>query len=61
MHRDFFYIDDIVDGVIRSIDQPPADDGQEKPSGYSTPHRLCNIGNSRPEPLMDLIETVEEA
>ena len=61
MQRDFTYIDDIVDGVIRSLDKPPADDGKEKPGGYSTPHRLYNIGNSRPEPLMDLIATIEQA
>ena len=61
MSRDFTYIDDIVDGVIRSLDHPPADDGLEKAGGYLTPHRLYNIGNNRPEPLMDLIAAVEEA
>jgi UDP-glucuronate 4-epimerase len=61
MSRDFTYIDDIVDGVLRSLDHPPTDDGQEKAGGFTTPHRLYNIGNNRPEPLMDLIAAVEQA
>ena len=61
MQRDFTYIDDIVDGVIRSLNTPPADDGAEKPGGFTTPHRLYNIGNNRSEPLMELIATVEAA
>ena len=61
MSRDFTYVDDIVDGVVRSLDHPPTDDGQEKAGGFSTPHRLYNIGNNRPEPLMDLIAAVEQA
>lgn len=61
MKRDFTYIDDIIDGVIASLDNPPVDDGKPKPGGFSTPHRLYNIGNSQPEPLMDLIAAIEEA
>lgn len=61
MRRDFTYIDDIVDGVLRSLDHPPADDGAEKAGGFTTPHRLYNIGNNRPEPLMDLIGAIERA
>ena len=61
MRRDFTYIDDIVDGVIRSLDNPPADDGLEKAGGFRTPHRLYNIGNNRPEPLMELIAAIERA
>ncbi|MDK2761557.1 MAG: NAD-dependent epimerase/dehydratase family protein [Sphingopyxis sp.] len=61
MRRDFTYIDDIVAGVIASLDNPPADDGQAKPGGFTTPHRLYNIGNNRPEPLMDLIREIEKA
>lgn len=61
MQRDFTYIDDIVDGIIRSLDHPPADDGAEKAGGYLTPHRIYNIGNNRPEPLMELIATIEKA
>lgn len=61
MSRDFTYIDDIVDGVIRSLDRPPLDDGEEKAGGYRTPHRVYNIGNNRPEPLMELIAAIETA
>lgn len=61
MKRDFTYIDDIIDGVIASLDSPPADDGKPKPGGFTTPHRLYNIGNSQPEPLMDLIAAIEQA
>jgi UDP-glucuronate 4-epimerase len=61
MRRDFTYIDDIIDGLIASLDHPPADDGLEKKGGYLTPHRLYNIGNNRPEPLMQLISEIEKA
>ncbi len=61
MRRDFTYIDDIVAGVIASLDRPPADDGLPKAGGFTTPHRLYNIGNNRPEPLMELIGEIEKA
>lgn len=61
MRRDFTYIDDIVAGIIASLDHPPADDGAVKAGGFTTPHRLYNIGNNRPEPLMELIRTIEAA
>ncbi|MEC9346606.1 MAG: SDR family NAD(P)-dependent oxidoreductase [Pseudomonadota bacterium] len=55
MRRDFTYIDDIVAGVVGSLDHPPADDGT------SAPHRVYNIGNHRAEPLMRLISVLEQA
>ncbi|WP_428682428.1 NAD-dependent epimerase/dehydratase family protein [Sphingopyxis sp.] len=61
MQRDFTYIDDIVAGVLASLDAPPVDDGKEKAGGFTTPHRLYNIGNNRPEPLMELIKAIEAA
>lgn len=61
MQRDFTYIDDIVDGVLRSLDHSPADDGKEKAGGFITPHRIYNIGNNQPEQLMHLIATIEAA
>jgi UDP-glucuronate 4-epimerase len=51
MARDFTYIDDIVDGIIGALDNPPA--GSE--------HRVLNIGDSHPVGLMDMIETLEKA
>jgi UDP-glucuronate 4-epimerase len=54
MKRDFTYIDDIDDGVLRAYDTPPAD-------GDEPPHRIYNIGNYRSEPLLKLIDLLEEA
>lgn len=51
MARDFTYIDDIVDGILGSLDNPPA----------SGDHRVLNIGDSRPIGLMEMIETLEQA
>lgn len=61
MYRDFTYIDDIIAGVVASLDNPPPDDGQEKAGGSVKPHRLYNIGNSRSEHLMKVIGLLEEA
>lgn len=61
MRRDFTYIDDIVRGVVACLDRPPADDGSVKAGGSSAPHALYNIGNSRSEDLMRVVELLEEA
>ena len=61
MHRDFTYIEDIVNGVVAVLDHPPADDGLAKPGGSTSPHTIYNIGNNRPEHLMRLIGLIEEA
>jgi UDP-glucuronate 4-epimerase len=61
MRRDFTYIDDIVRGVIACLDGPPADDGEVKAGGSTTPHALYNIGNSCSEDLMRVVELLEEA
>ena len=61
MKRDFTYIDDIVAGVIASLDNPPADDGAAKAGGSVSPHRLYNIGNHRSEELMHLVTLIEDA
>ena len=59
MYRDFTYIDDIIAGVIACLDNPPADDGEEKAGGSTKPHALYNIGNNRSEYLMDVIAILE--
>ena len=59
MRRDFTYIDDIVRGVIACLDSPPADDGEIKAGGSTSPHALYNIGNNRSEDLMRVIELLE--
>lgn len=61
MYRDFTFIDDIVTGVIACADNPPADDHSEKAGGSTTPHRLYNIGNNKPERLMDMIGLIEQS
>ena len=64
--RDFTYIDDIVEGVIRVLDQPaqpnPAWSGVVPDSGTSmAPWRVHNIGNNSPVELMDYIAAIEKA
>lgn len=66
MQRDFTYIDDIVEGIIRVLDKPPSsnpsfDKTDPDPATSWAPHRVFNIGNSSPVPLMDFIEALEEA
>jgi UDP-glucuronate 4-epimerase len=61
MRRDFTYIDDIVRGIIACLDSPPADDGATKAGGSTAPHALYNIGNSRSEDLMRVVELLEQA
>ena len=59
MERDFTYVDDIVAGVVASLDRPPADDEAVKPGGSRAPHAIHNIGNNRPEKLETLIALLE--
>jgi UDP-glucuronate 4-epimerase len=66
MKRDFTYIDDIVEGVIRVLDQPakanPRWSGERPDPGSSkAPWRVYNIGNSAPVGLMEYIEALEDA
>ncbi len=65
MKRDFTYIDDIVEGVVRVIKNPARPDpnwsGKDPDPGTSTaPYRIYNIGSNRPVLLMDFIETIEK-
>jgi UDP-glucuronate 4-epimerase len=64
MQRDFTYVDDIVEGIVRVMDQPPKGlpewDGRQ--SGISSaPYRVYNIGNGSPVRLLDFIDALEEA
>ena len=65
MQRDFTYIDDIVEGVIRVIDNPPKGNPQWEgknpdPSSSPAPYKIYNIGNNNPVKLMDFIEALEK-
>ena len=66
MRRDFTYIDDIVEGVVRCLDKPatadPAfDAAAPDPATSWAPHRLFNIGNAQPEELLTFIALLEQA
>lgn len=61
MRRDFTFIDDIVDGLIRTLDHPPNADDSPKPGGSHAPHAIYNIGNSRSEELRRLVALIEQA
>jgi len=60
MVRDFTYIDDIVEGVIRAMDHIPAPGGNfDSPATSKAPFRIYNIGNNQPVKLMRYIEVLE--
>jgi UDP-glucuronate 4-epimerase len=66
MQRDFTFIDDIAEGVIRCLDKPATADPHfdplhPDPATAAVPHRLFNIGNSQPIPLLRFIEVLEQA
>ena len=66
MSRDFTYVDDIVDGIIKVIDNPAEistewDAENPTPESSSASYRLYNIGNNAPVSLMEFIETIENA
>jgi UDP-glucuronate 4-epimerase len=59
MKRDFTYVDDVIEGVVRVMHRPP----QEKPQGDANsevPCKLYNIGNHQPVELLQFIETIEQ-
>tara|TARA_B110000977_G_scaffold200903_1_gene293101 strand:+ start:1622 stop:2626 length:1005 start_codon:yes stop_codon:yes gene_type:complete len=60
MERDFTYIDDIIEGLIRSIDKIPLDQ-QNSFSSAKPPYKLYNIGNNNPVTLRSFINVIEEA
>ena len=65
MKRDFTYIDDIVDGILRVLDRIPApnpewNSHQPNPSSSFAPYKIYNIGNNNPVELMELITTLEK-
>jgi UDP-glucuronate 4-epimerase len=66
MQRDFTYVDDIVEGVVRVLDKTAAPDpafraDRPDPGTSSAPYRVFNIGNHDPVPLLDFIACIEDA
>ena len=66
MQRDFTYIDDIVEGVVRVMDQPAApnpewNSAEPDPGTSSAPYRIYNIGNNNPVSLLGYISAIEDA
>ncbi|MCK2183051.1 NAD-dependent epimerase [Halomonas getboli] len=64
MSRDFTYIDDIVEGIVRILDVLPqrrVQDGGEAPDTSAAPYALYNIGHGSPVALMDFVRAVEAA
>ena len=64
--RDFTYIDDIVEGIIRTLDNPAThnsnwDSEKPDPGSSNAPWRVYNIGNNKPVELMDYIAALEKA
>ncbi|CCD83599.1 putative nucleotide sugar epimerase; Capsular polysaccharide biosynthesis protein [Bradyrhizobium sp. ORS 285] len=65
MRRDFTYVDDIVQAIVRLIGRPPQgnpdwDGNKPDPSSSRAPWRIYNIGNNHPEQLMDVIALLEK-
>ena len=58
MQRDFTYIDDVVEGVVRVIEKPPQSDSE---TSSAVPYKIYNIGNNSPVELLTFIEVVEAA
>jgi len=66
MQRDFTFIDDIVEGVVRVLDKPAQanpdfDSAAPDPGSSSAPYRIYNIGNNQPVLLLDYIAAIEKA
>lgn len=66
MQRDFTYVEDIVEGVLRVLDRPAESNAafesdRPDPATSHAPYRVFNIGNRQPVPLMDFIACVEDA
>jgi len=65
MRRDFTYIDDVVESVVRLIDRPPAENAafstaSPDPASSNAPWRLYNIGNNKPVELLEVVRLLEE-
>jgi UDP-glucuronate 4-epimerase len=65
MRRDFTYIDDVVEAVVRLMDRPPQGNpawsgAKPDPATSSAPWKIYNIGNNRPEELLHVVSLLEK-
>lgn len=67
MSRDFTYIDDLVEGIVRLVDLPPAEENRVLKEGVTdslsseAPFRVVNIGGGKPVQLLEFIKAIEDA
>jgi UDP-glucuronate 4-epimerase len=66
MVRDFTYVNDIIESLVRLLQKsaapdPSFDPADPNPATSWAPHRVFNVGNSNPTPLMEYIESLESA
>jgi UDP-glucuronate 4-epimerase len=64
MERDYTYVDDVVEGIVRVLDRPPGPDpawtgDRPDPASSAAPYRVYNLGNHRPVQLLHLVRTLE--
>tara|TARA_A100001388_G_C28450205_1_gene348238 strand:- start:161 stop:580 length:420 start_codon:yes stop_codon:yes gene_type:complete len=65
MIRDFTYIDDVVNSVVRLLDKPPKENTSLEKSDFTpenswAPHKIFNVGNSNPIKLLDFLKVLED-
>jgi UDP-glucuronate 4-epimerase len=65
MRRDFTYVDDVVESIVRLVDRPPPENSKPSalpdPGSSSAPWRVYNIGNNKPVELLEVVRLLEEA
>ncbi|NJR57674.1 MAG: NAD-dependent epimerase [Cyanobacteria bacterium CRU_2_1] len=61
MQRDFTYVDDVIEGVVRVMHNPPTQTKNNSDAPSTVPYTLYNIGNNKPVALLKFIEVIEQA
>ena len=60
MRRDFTYVDDVIEAVVRLIEAPPAATAAAAPTSPQPPHRIYNVGNAQPVEVVALLDILEK-